>query len=146
MEINLEMLKARASDVERAVEVLAGFGEVETAYLFGSAASGKLRKRSDIDVALLLQRDVKKARQFDIRLRLMAWLEDIFKRPTEVVIMNDAPLLLLREILKVKKIIYEKNAPYRIQFESQKRREYLDFRPHMLRHSLAFRRRLMEGA
>jgi hypothetical protein len=144
MEINLEMLKA--SEIEKAVEVLAGFGEVEAAYLFGSAASGRLRKKSDIDVALLLRPDVKKARQFDIRLRLMARLEDIFKRPTEVVIMNDAPLLLFREILKAKKIIYEKNAPYRIQFESQKRREYLDFRPHMLRHSLAFRRRLMEGA
>jgi predicted nucleotidyltransferase len=127
-------------------EVLAGFGEVEAAYLFGSAASGRLRNRSDIDVAVLLRPDVKKARQFDIRLKLMARLEDIFKRPTEIIIMNDAPLLLLREILKSKQIIYEKNAPYRIQFESQKRIEYLDFRPHMLRHSLAFRRRLMGEA
>lgn len=128
---------------EQTNEVFAEFGEIEAAYLFGSAAKGTLRKTSDIDVALLLRRHVTNARQLDIRLQLMARLEDIFERPTEVVIVNDAPLLLLREILKAKKIIYEKNAAYRIEFESQKRREYFDFSPHMLRHSHAFRRKLM---
>ena len=132
-------------DNEKVSRILSEFGEIEAAYLFGSAASGKLRNRSDVDVALLLQRDVGRTRQLEIRLRLMALLEDVFERPTEVVIINDVSLLLFSEIVKAKKLIYEKDPAYRIQFESQKRREYLDFMPHMIRHSRAFRNRLMEG-
>lgn len=132
-------------DNARISEILSEFNEIQAAYLFGSAASGKLRSRSDIDVALLLQRDVEKARQLEIRLKLMALLEDIFERPTEVVIINEVSLLLFSEIMKAKKIIYERDPVYRIQFESQKRRELLDFRPHMIRHSRAFRKRLIGG-
>ncbi len=126
-------------------KILSEFTEIEAAYLFGSAASGRLRSRSDIDVALLLRPGVEKTRQLEIRLKLMAGLEDVFRRPTEVVIINDVSLLLFSEIMKAKKLIYEKDPAYRIRFESQKRKEYLDFRPHMIRHSLAFRKRLMEG-
>ncbi|MFH1148436.1 MAG: nucleotidyltransferase domain-containing protein [Pseudomonadota bacterium] len=132
-------------DDKRINNILGEFSEIAAVYLFGSAASGKLRNRSDVDVALLLQRDVEKTRQLEIRLKLMALLEDVFERPTEVVIINDVSLLLFSEIMKAKKLIYEKDTAYRIRFESQKRREYLDFKPHMIRHGLAFRKRLMEG-
>jgi predicted nucleotidyltransferase len=71
-------------------------------YLFGSHASGRAHRESDVDVAVLLDRaryPTRKAR-FDARLRLAGSLAGRLRpRAVDLVILNDAPPTLGRRIV-----------------------------------------------
>ena len=121
------------------------YKEIVSVYLFGSFAKNRLAKDSDIDIGILLKDNISKDKKLDIRLNLMTELEDIFNRNCEVIVLNDAPLLLLFEIFKLRNIIYEKDRLARINFESLKRREFFDFKYHLEKHSSIFRERLIKG-
>ena len=74
--------------------------EIQAAYLFGSAASGRARPDSDLDVAVLLNRPILAIRSLDYRLKLMTDLGAVLRRTdVDVVILNDAPPLLAHRIL-----------------------------------------------
>lgn len=75
---------------------------VASAYLFGSHAEGRAHRESDVDVGVLLQRDrypTSKDR-FDMRVRLSSELISVVHcNEVDVVILNDAPPLLGRQII-----------------------------------------------
>ncbi|MBT9174247.1 MAG: hypothetical protein DDT21_02659 [Syntrophomonadaceae bacterium] len=121
------------------------YSEILAVYLFGSFAKNKTTKDSDVDMGILLKDNVSSERKLDIRLNLMAEIESIFNRKCEVIILQDAPLLLLYQIFRCRNIIYEKKHLARINFESLKRREYFDFKFYQERHSQIFRKRLVKG-
>lgn len=72
------------------------------AYLFGSHATGRAHRESDVDVGILLDRSrhaTSRAR-FDERVRLSAWLSGALgQRAVDVVVLDDAPPLLARRIV-----------------------------------------------
>lgn len=72
-----------------------------SAYLFGSAASGREHRESDVDVAVLLSyaRHSTPADRFDVRLRLATRLGAALGRDVDLVILNDAPPQFARRIL-----------------------------------------------
>ena len=72
-----------------------------SAYLFGSAATGREHLESDVDVALLLDRAVypTPAARFELRLRQFATLRRTTGRDIDLVILNDAPPQLARRIM-----------------------------------------------
>jgi len=73
-----------------------------SAYLFGSAASDRTHRESDIDVGVLLSRDQypTSRERFQERVRLSAALREELKHDVvDVVILNDAPPLLGRRIV-----------------------------------------------
>jgi predicted nucleotidyltransferase len=74
---------------------------VISAYLFGSMANGRAHRESDVDVGLLLDRNVHAtaADRFDVRLRLTGRLGSAVARDVDLVILNDAPPQLARHIL-----------------------------------------------
>ena len=73
--------------------------EIQAAYLFGSAASGRTRTDSDLDLAVLLTRPISASRSLDYRLKLMTDLGAALHRSdVDVVILNDAPPLLAHRI------------------------------------------------
>jgi predicted nucleotidyltransferase len=93
--------------------LLRAFGEsppagVVAVYLFGSHADGRAHKESDVDVGVLLDRELfptRKAR-FDARLRLAGWLAGRLRpRAVDLVILNDAPPMLGRHIVATGKRI-----------------------------------------
>lgn len=76
---------------------------IHAVYLFGSHARGAAHADSDVDIAVLLDRDVypTAAARFDFRLRIIGAL-DIFLGGhglADVLILNDAPALLGRSIV-----------------------------------------------
>jgi hypothetical protein len=78
------------------------------AYLFGSHAEGRARPASDVDVAVLLPRDMLPLKTFDKQLKLMAELSDTLGvSEVDVVILNEAPPLLAFEVVKHGKVLYE---------------------------------------
>lgn len=75
---------------------------VVSAYLFGSHAAGRAHRESDVDVAVLLERERHPTRRhrFDARVRLTAELISVLHHNgVDLVVLNDAPPLLARHIV-----------------------------------------------
>lgn len=70
-------------------------------YLFGSEARGQAHRESDVDVAVLLDRQLypRPADRFEARLRLMADLQVACHRTIDLIVLNDVPPLLARHVL-----------------------------------------------
>lgn len=74
---------------------------VASAYLFGSVAAGRAHRESDVDVAVLLDRQAypDRAARFEARLRLIGQLQVATGRDIDLVVLNDAPPQLARHIM-----------------------------------------------
>lgn len=72
-----------------------------SAYLFGSVASGRAHRESDLDLAVLLDRAKypTPADRFELRLRLLGRLQKISGRNIDLVVLNDTPPHLARHIM-----------------------------------------------
>jgi hypothetical protein len=98
---------------------------VQFAYLFGSYAENKDKKDSDIDVAVYLS-GIQEGEFFRYKLDLKIELEDEFKAPVDVVIMNSAPPLLNHEVFKNGVIVKNINPAALSQFRVKNFYYYLD--------------------
>lgn len=138
-----------SSVVERlqkaAASVFAG-EPVVFAYLFGSAARGDAGPRSDIDVAVHLESGVDPSHRLSLVLELAgalskaAGLSDV-----EVVALNDAPLPLRGRIVRERFVVYSRDEPARVEFESLTLREFFDFQIHAGPLDEALLRRMAQG-
>lgn len=116
------------------------YPSIVIAYIFGSGAKNKIRKESDVDVAVLLTitEGLNKNEIFNLKLDLMADLERYFKRKTEVIILNDAPILLKHEVVAGGKLLYAIDEDKKLEFESICRRSYFDFKYMLYIHTMNF--------
>ena len=105
--------------------------EVLSAYLFGSMAEGVMSQRSDVDFAVRLRSGLRAEQKHGIRARLEETLENMFMRQADVVILNDASLKMIHQVLKSGKLVYTKNLRDEETFRLQKQKEYFDFQYYM---------------
>ena len=85
---------------------------VQSAYLFGSQATGKTTKLSDYDFAVLLDGKVKEKLYSEYQLEIISELLRIVKtNHLDLVVLNDSktPLFLKYNVIKEGKVIYERN-------------------------------------
>lgn len=115
---------------------------VQFAYLFGSRANGQNVKSSDFDFAVLLK-EKSKIKRFDLRLKLLNHLMKTFSPvPVDILILNDIHSTRLRhEIITTGRLMYEKNAGGRLDFELFTMREYEDFSPFLKAYNEAYLQR-----
>jgi len=99
-------------------------GAIVAAYLFGSAAQGKMRPGSDIDIALLVEPEAEES--FPL-LETIVELEKLCGKETDVVLLNRAGELLQYEVRRTGRLIFERDAAQRKQFEVSGRKRYEDF-------------------
>ena len=133
MILPLESLSKCVADVVRPRPVV-------LAYLFGSAATGKVTPFSDVDVALVVTEDhvFQKSRlQFELEiedeLALQCALDQI-----DVRVINAAPLLLRGEVVTYGNLLFAREEETRIEFETRTRMEYFDFLPAAEMYRVAF--------
>jgi predicted nucleotidyltransferase len=83
-----------------------------SAYLFGSVASGRTHRESDVDVGVLLDRRhfPTTAERFDARLRLVGPLQSAVGRDVDLVVLNNAPPQLARHIMTTGRRLVVKDA------------------------------------
>jgi len=93
-------------------------------YLFGSAASGKMKSSSDLDLALLLESSSDEA--FPV-LKFSSDLEKISSRRIDLIILNRSGELLKHQVRRFGKVIFERDKNKRIKFEISGRKRYEDF-------------------
>jgi len=131
---------------EKVRELLNKQKHVKLAYLFGSVAEGKEGKLSDVDIAVFLDESLSKKERFDLQLKLISGLTGILKTDRiDLIIMNDAPLLLKYNIIKHGKILKD-NIETRVKVESRILSDYLDMKYYIDRHTdLAIERIAKKG-
>ena len=104
--------------------------EIIAAYLFGSALTGKMNPRSDVDVALLLREPTPLSRELSLSFEVMSDIQKIFHREGDVKVLNrikDLPFL--HEVLAKGRLIYERDLATHRNFVACAVIAYLDFKP-----------------
>ena len=113
--------------------MLAPYGDVVAAYLFGSVTRGTARSTSDVDVAVLLATDP--PRTLDgLYLGLEGELERGLGLPVELVVLNRAPGDLVHRVLRDGVLLLDRNPGARIRFEVRARNLYFDLQPFLRRY------------
>jgi predicted nucleotidyltransferase len=117
----------RDAAVDRLAGALAGLAEVRLAFLFGSRARGSGRSDSDFDVAVLLDESAAREDRGAIVRRLAGRLgRAVSSTLLDIVVLNDAPVLLRHRVLRDGVMLYERTAEERVRFAISTIREYQD--------------------
>jgi len=120
--------------------------EIQAAYVFGSVAAGRARVDSDVDLAVLVDRRVRPAQMLKYRLKLMGDLGSALGRSdVEVVILNEAPPLLAHRILSQGKLVFERSASARVEFQVRTASRYSDLVPMFETHIRYLKKSVREG-
>jgi uncharacterized protein YutE (UPF0331/DUF86 family)/predicted nucleotidyltransferase len=103
---------------------------VSAAYLAGSLSSrASFGQLSDIDVAILLMDQIKSDQFFDYQLFFLSELANRLESDSiDVVILNQASLLLKLQVIKYGQILFSRDEKRRISFETKAVMDYLDFK------------------
>lgn len=127
-----------------AVRPLEQYDFIETALLFGSYAEGSENKLSDIDIAILTTREISLLELG----RLTAYLEGIFKREIDIVVLNNLQIknpVLAHEIATKGKLLFCRDMEKFIAFKTQAIITFMDTAPLREAVNRAIRRRLKNG-
>jgi hypothetical protein len=108
--------------IEAIESVLAPRSNVRLAYLFGSAARGRERASSDVDIAILFD-GLPEPHELD---RLTSDLEGAGCRRVDLVVLNTAPPLLTHEVLRTGRVLVCRDDDDRARFELRAIARYLD--------------------
>jgi len=121
-------------NLEKLKEIMARYPQINAAYLYGTAAKGKLRPNSDIDVALLVAEPHSTEEINYLETRVICDIEAAFHRDADVKILNQIEHLpLLHEIFSTGILLVDHDPVERRNFVVKKNQEYLDFLPHYQR-------------
>jgi predicted nucleotidyltransferase len=106
---------------------------VPAAYLFGSRASGAFAEDSDVDVAVILGPGLDAEQAFWECANMKDALEVAF-RPVRVDVLDleRIPCRIAHEVLKMAKLVAQNDEGRRVEVESRRRSEYLDFLPRLI--------------
>ncbi len=103
-------------------------GDIIAAYLFGSVARGTPGARSDVDVAMLYA-TTPPATLEGLPLDLVSRIEQLVKRPVQVIVLNTAPADLVHRVLRDGILLLDGDPSARIRFEVRARNEFFDLQP-----------------
>lgn len=126
---------------ERAGRILADAG-VSVAYLFGSRASGRARPDSDADVAVLADRHLG---LLDRELLADRLAQVLAVGEVDIVVLDEASLELRGHVVQEGTLLYSRDEPRRVAFETRTRSEWFDYRPTLEAHTRRWLRQLGAG-
>ena len=119
-------------------EVLEDFPEVQAAYLFGSAAEGRARPDSDLDIGLVVDRPLGERRLDILAALAAAGLDNV------VLVGLDVDDTVLRyEAVRPNRLIYARGDFDHGSYFSRVIREYFDLLPLLEIQRAAYKRRLL---
>lgn len=120
--------------------------DITALYLFGSRADGHASPRSDVDLAVILQRSLGSDARWRKRLDLIG---DACSRlgtdAVDLVVLEDVPSVLGHRVLKNHKLLFETDPRRRVEVVENVLRRYLDEAPLREAADLALAGRVREG-
>lgn len=118
-------MKTAGKRVEKLRNFLNRQAFVSVAYIFGSLAQGRGGPLSDIDIAVFMDKKLSKKERSKKEIFLINEISSILNTDNfDLVVMNDAPLLLNYNIIKTGKIL--KSGKERVALETKLMSDYLD--------------------
>ena len=90
-----------------AIDALRSCEAIEAAYLLGSAASGRLRSDSDIDIAVLSRKHG--YLPADARLHLSGRLAEVLGRPVDLGVLSTSNVVYAKEAIATGRLIFERD-------------------------------------
>lgn len=121
--------------------ILNHYPEVIAGYLFGSVAEGVDHRRSDLDIAVLLDEEIDKFHRFELGLGIGDELE---RRLRDLLILNQAPIALSFRAIRGK-LVLERDPVKRSLFEARVMSRYYDHKRYYQFLSQVLRKRVEEG-
>ena len=122
-------------DIE--TQIKGAFGDrhpdVIAVYLFGSIARGDHTEASDIDVAVLLDRDPPRTLA-GLRFDLKADLEGRLGQPVDLVVINHATADFVHHVLRDGRLLIDRDPSARATFEVRMRNIFFDLQPFIRRY------------
>ena len=107
-------------EISTPCQITWGEPDITAAYIFGSLARGRFRTGSDVDVAVLYSPgNSDKLARFERRLDLEIALEEIIRRPVQVIDLEQAGLPLQYQVRKHGRLVVEKDRKLADRFRSQ---------------------------
>lgn len=132
--------------IEKLRPVFESNKKIELAYLFGSTAKDKLTPISDIDVAILINKNVDKKSWRQLRIQLIGQIMDaLLTNDVDLVILNDSPILLRYEVIKNGALLTCKSLEIKHRFFVQTTKEYCDTNRLREFHIAAAKQRALSG-
>nr|NJM02508.1 nucleotidyltransferase domain-containing protein [Desulfobacula sp.] len=120
-----------------------GKKEIAAVYLFGSFASGKFTRTSDIDLGVLFEYAWIESAQ-SLKEKYMSELGRILRKDIDIVVMNTAGEMLLNQIYKKGKAILNQNRKFEKIFRIKAFMAYSDFEIYLKPIRTHFIRNIME--
>ena len=118
----------QVSSLARAAAAVFEEHGVEFAYLFGSQARSDAGPGSDFDIAVHLGRTIDRREALDLALSMATEIERASGLPPiEVVLLDTAPLPLAGRVVNEGMVLYSRDEPARVAYESLTFRMFTDF-------------------
>jgi len=115
------------------------------AVLFGSAASGRMVKTSDIDIAVFLDPAKNKSERFDEQCEISGRLDGVGGRKIDVVCLNDVRSIPLKfSIIKEGDLLLERDEKSRLDFEFRTMTDYYNFSAFISEYNRAYVQRILQ--
>lgn len=122
------------------------YPQVRLAYLFGSAATGRMTPLSDIDIAAHVSDDLERGAIHNLELTLIDEIADTLKTDDfDLVVLNSVPLTLKFQVIRTGRILHAKSEAERVEFETRVRDAYFDFAPLRDEYYRVFFQNIKEG-
>ncbi len=121
------------------VDLISVEEDVVALIVFGSLARGDLKPLSDIDLSVLLDKSLDKTDRFNKHLDLIGKISDFFHTDEiDIIILNDAPIRFVVEILNSGKRLFERDRDQLINFYEKNTKIFLDFKYFLDEHNRLF--------
>ena len=128
-------------DIKLLKKVFKKYPEIEAVYLFGSAATGKLHRESDIDLAIYPDSPELREKKLDI----LTELARLGFCNVDLVFMDKNDIVLQYEAVRQNIVVYQAPGFDRGATYSKIVRQYLDFYPHLTVQRNAYKKRVLGG-
>ena len=118
-------------DFNKLKNIFKKYPYITCAYLFGSYATGKKSALSDVDIAVLLNKNAPKGRKLIHNLDYLSYqIACCLKvKEVDVIELNTKGPVFVHNVLKTGKLIYDANPSERIKFVTKIISYYCDFQP-----------------
>jgi predicted nucleotidyltransferase len=132
------MARELLDQLHGAAEAIFSPRPVALAYLYGSQASGQATPLSDVDVAIVTERQLSARDRLRLELTLETALAAVVRHEVEVRVINHAPLLVRGTVVQTGILLYARDDAARVTFETAVRAAYFDFLPVLRYHRAAY--------
>jgi len=128
-------------DIKLLTKVFKNYPEIKAVYLFGSTATGKLHRESDVDLAVYP--DTPGLREK--KLSILTELARLGFCDVDLVFMDENDIVLQYEAVRQNIVVYQTAGFDRGSTYSKIVRHYLDFYPYLTEQRNAYKQRVLSG-